>query len=173
MKPEKRGKGLSIELAINIFGVMMAYWVDYGMSFVENDSQFRFPLALQVLFAIVTFVGLIFCPESPRWLVAHSRFEEAREILHRLHMRSDAEDTARADLALIHQAVEEERTAAAGNGFKALLRDGGQRFRYRTLLGIGGQFMQQLSGISESTNGKTAPCLANKIPHRPHCESNQ
>jgi hypothetical protein len=36
--------------------------------------------------------------------------------------------------------------AAAGNSFKTLLKDGTQRFRYRTLLGIGGQFMQQLSG---------------------------
>ena len=67
MKAEKRGKGLSIELAINIFGVASAYWVDYGMSFVENESQFRFPLALQILFAMVTFAGLFACPESPRW----------------------------------------------------------------------------------------------------------
>ena len=29
MKAHKRGKGLSIELAINIFGVMTAYWVSF------------------------------------------------------------------------------------------------------------------------------------------------
>ncbi|KAF7193830.1 Sugar transporter STL1 [Pseudocercospora fuligena] len=148
MKAEKRGKGLSIELAINIFGVMTAYWVDYGMSFVDNEAQFRFPLALQILFAVVTFTGLLFLPESPRWLIAHDRFEEARDVLSRIRITSDAEDSVSADLAQIHHAIEEERAAAAGNNFRALIKDGGQRFRYRTLLGIGGQFMQQLSGIN-------------------------
>jgi hypothetical protein len=38
------------------------------MSYVNNESQFRFPLALQVLFAIITFIGVIFLPESPRWV---------------------------------------------------------------------------------------------------------
>lgn len=59
---------LSIELAINIFGVMTAYWVDYGMSFVNNAAQFRFPLGLQCLFAVLTAVMMFFLPESPRWV---------------------------------------------------------------------------------------------------------
>lgn len=147
MKAEKRGKGLSIELANNIFGVMTAYWIDYGLSFDSSEAQFRFPLALQIIFAVVTFVGLFFLPESLRWLVAHDRFEEAKEVPRRLQLRTD-DGTASAELAEIHHAIEEERVATAGNSFKALLKGGGQRFRYRTLLGIGGQFMQQLSGIN-------------------------
>lgn len=63
---------------------MMAYWVgkfcplvdlstptdktDYGMSYVSNDAQFRFPIGLQILFAITTFLGTIVLPESPRWV---------------------------------------------------------------------------------------------------------
>ncbi|CAK3866040.1 Sugar transporter STL1 [Lecanosticta acicola] len=147
MKAEKRGKGLSTELAINIFGVMTAYWVDYGMSFEDSEAQFRFPLALQILFVVFTFVGLLFLPESPRWLVAHDRSEEARVVLQRLRLPSEPERVG-TDLAQIHHAIEEERAAAEGSTFKALLKDGRQRFRYRTLLGIGGQFMQQLSGIN-------------------------
>jgi len=152
MKAEKRGKGLSVELAINIFGVMTAYWVDYGMSFVDSEAQFRFPLALQILFAIVTFVAMFALPESPRWLIAHDRTDEAVDILKRLHQTSsrmtDNNSKALTDLAEIQHAIDEEREAAAGNTFKAMLKNGTQRFRYRTLLGIGGQFMQQLSGIN-------------------------
>ena len=92
MQADKRGKGvsaantsrqpdaqanllqLSIELAINIFGVMTAYWVDYGMSYVHDSSvQFRFPLALQCLFAVATLAGIIFLPESPRWVSNQSQ----------------------------------------------------------------------------------------------------
>lgn len=48
----------------------------------------------------------------------------------------------------IKETVDEEREAASGSSFKALLKNGTQKFRYRTLLGIGGQFIQQLSGIN-------------------------
>ncbi|KAF5988389.1 putative sugar transporter [Fusarium bulbicola] len=71
MKARNRGKGLAIELAINIFGVMLSYWVDYGMSYVSSDAQFRFPLAFQIFFAILTFIGITLLPESPRWLINH------------------------------------------------------------------------------------------------------
>lgn len=47
---------------------MTAYWVDYGLSFVANEAQFRFPLALQVLFALVACAGVMVLPESPRWV---------------------------------------------------------------------------------------------------------
>lgn len=152
MKAEKRGKGLSIELAINIFGVMTAYWVDYGMSFVDNEAQFRFPLALQILFALVTFAILFALPESPRWLIAHDRFEEARHILRRLEQDASSldfdDDRITAELSKIKYAVDEERRAAQGNTYAALSKNGAQRSRHRVLLGIGGQFMQQLSGIN-------------------------
>lgn len=68
MKRTSRGKGLSIELAINIFGVMLSYWVDYGMSFVANQAQFRFPIAFQIVFALVTIALMLVLPESPRWV---------------------------------------------------------------------------------------------------------
>ena len=152
MKANDRGRGLCIELAINIFGVMTAYWVDYGMSYVSNDAQFRFPLALQIVFAVATFLGVCFLPESPRWLIAHDRVEEAKHILWAVeknaHEIDPDDETLRRDLANIQEAIMEERAAASGSSYKALLKNGDQRFFYRTMLGIGGQFMQQLSGIN-------------------------
>lgn len=152
MKAKNRGKGLAIELAINIFGVMLSYWVDYGMSYVLNDSQFRFPLALQILFAIVTFFGVMVLPESPRWLIAHDRHDEARHILWAVQrdaktLSIDDEKLSR-NMAEIQAAIKEEREAAKAGSFKTMLKNGEQKFLYRTLLGIGGQFMQQLSGIN-------------------------
>jgi hypothetical protein len=53
------------------------------------------------------------------------------------------------DMAEIQNAIYEEHEAAAGTGGRmAILKNGPQRFLHRTLLGIGGQFMQQLSGIN-------------------------
>jgi hypothetical protein len=154
MKPTSRGKGLSVELAINIFGVMLSYWTDYGMSFVSSEAQFRFPIAFQIAFALATIGIIYFLPESPRWLVAHDRSPEARHILWRLQRNAKEIDESHAvidaELDEIEHALEEERAATKGNvSIISIFRSNPQRFRRRTLLGIGGQFMQQLSGISE------------------------
>ncbi|OGM46514.1 sugar transporter [Aspergillus bombycis] len=151
-KPESRGKGLAIELCINIFGVMTAYWVDYGMSYVKNDAQFRFPLALQILFAILTFIGILALPESPRWLIAHGRESDARRIIWSLqpNAHSIGEDDAvvNQDVAEITQAIREEQSATEESSFMMVFKNGPQKFLYRTLLGMGGQMMQQLSGVN-------------------------
>ncbi|KAL2169511.1 hypothetical protein VTG60DRAFT_5980 [Thermothelomyces hinnuleus] len=136
MKANVRGKG-----------------VDYGMSFVHDSSaQFRFPLALQCLFALVTFVGILLLPGSPRWLLAHGDLDNARHVLWSLLPNAKEtdvnNDVVSEEILDIQHAIEEERKAAEGGNFKALLKNGPQKFFYRTMLGIGGQFMQQLSGIN-------------------------
>jgi hypothetical protein len=58
---------MCIEPFLTTKQVMLAYWVDYGFSYIDSAAQFRFPLALQILFALVTALNLVFLPESPRW----------------------------------------------------------------------------------------------------------
>jgi hypothetical protein len=85
-------------------------------------------------------------------LIAHDRVPDARTVLWRLqkNAHSITEDHAviNAEMHEIEHALEEERAAAGGTTFLALFKSGPQRFRRRVLLGIGGQFMQQLSGIN-------------------------
>jgi hypothetical protein len=55
----------------------------------------------------------------------------------------DDEYVSRA-IAEIQHAINEEREAAQTSSFKAMWKNGEQKFLYRTMLGIGGQFMQQV-----------------------------
>lgn len=52
------------------------------------------------------------------------------------------------DVRDISQAIREETEASAEGSFKILFTNGPQRFFTRTLLGMGGQMMQQISGIN-------------------------
>jgi hypothetical protein len=131
---------------------MLSYWVDYGMSYVQSEAQFRFPLALQILFALTSLAGMFFLPESPRWLIAHERHDEARQIL--LDLKLDSKSVQlngtliNEEMAEIQHAINEEREASRGSTFFTMFHNGPQIFLYRTMLGVGGQFMQQLSGIN-------------------------
>ncbi|KAE8358943.1 hypothetical protein BDV27DRAFT_168961 [Aspergillus caelatus] len=157
-KPESRGKGVGLHLQRNtpfpfrLFLSATSDKTDYGMSYVKNDAQFRFPIALQILFAILTFIGIIALPESPRWLIAHGRESEARRIIWALqpNAHSITEDDAivNQDVGEITKAIREEQAATEESSFMMVFKNGPQKFLHRTLLGMGGQMMQQLSGVN-------------------------
>jgi len=49
---------------------MLSYWIDFGFSFLEPSTvSWRFPIALQILFALIILVFIMGLPESPRWLI--------------------------------------------------------------------------------------------------------
>lgn len=47
---------------------VLTNFIDYGMSYVDNEAQFRFPIAFQIIFALITMAMMYFLPESPRWV---------------------------------------------------------------------------------------------------------
>jgi MFS family permease len=92
-----RGKFVAIEFTLNIFGVVVAYWLQFGLSKMPNDNSsfiWRFPIAFQIIPLIVLFSVIWFMPESPRWLVKVGREEEARFVLQRLRGSEGADGEA-------------------------------------------------------------------------------
>jgi MFS family permease len=67
-----RGTFIAMEFTLNIFGVVVAYWLAYGVSFIDNgesEIRWRFPIAFQILPLLFLLVVCWAFPESPRWLV--------------------------------------------------------------------------------------------------------
>ncbi|CAI4217784.1 unnamed protein product [Parascedosporium putredinis] len=51
-----RGQFIAIEFTLNIFGVVVAYWLSYGLSYIDNGEsafRWRFPIAFQIIPLIV------------------------------------------------------------------------------------------------------------------------
>ncbi|EGD94448.1 sugar transporter [Trichophyton mentagrophytes] len=97
---KSRGQFIAIEFTLNIFGVVVAYWLEFGLAFIDDGAtafRWRFPIAFQILPLLLLFGIVWLFPESPRWLVKKGRDEEARYILSKLRGTESEEDIARAD----------------------------------------------------------------------------
>jgi hypothetical protein len=79
----------------------------------QSDGAWLVPICLQLAPALVLFVGMIFMPFSPRWLIHHGREEEARRVLSNLRgLPQDHELVELEFLEIKAQSLFEKRTVA-------------------------------------------------------------
>ncbi|KAG9838431.1 major facilitator superfamily transporter sugar, partial [Aureobasidium melanogenum] len=91
---EHRGGFLGYVFIANYLGISVAYWLDFGLSFVNHGYsalRWRFLLAFQCLPALLLLAGIKLLPDSPRYLASVGRNEEAREVLYSVRGSSNPE----------------------------------------------------------------------------------
>ena len=72
-------------------GNILAAWTTYGSNLhLKNSWAWRVPTVVQCFMPAIAMVCILFFPESPRWLIAHDRQEEAVKIFAKYHADGDA-----------------------------------------------------------------------------------
>ncbi|KAH0440734.1 hypothetical protein CcaCcLH18_02404 [Colletotrichum camelliae] len=66
-------------------GSIIASWTVYGCAYIEHDGGWRIPIWIQMVTSGIICVGVFFIPESPRWLMANDKHEQAAKILATYH----------------------------------------------------------------------------------------
>lgn len=144
----KRGKLVMVEGALITCGVMLSYWIDFGMSYTENSSigsiAWRFPLAFQVVFCAFILAFVLSLPESPRWLIYKGRVDEAAEVIAAISDKEVTDTYVQNEVKAI-QDVNEEMSKGT---YSELFTNGKNRNLHRTALGFVNQMFQQISGIN-------------------------
>ena len=111
----------------------------------EHDSVWRWMFAVCALPALALFIGMLRMPESPRWLIAQGRTEDARTIMRRIRPTERAD----AEIADIARSLEETHTqigAGTRGSTGKILRE--KWFVRILLVGILVGAGQQLTGIN-------------------------
>ncbi|KAK4889794.1 hypothetical protein LTR27_011411 [Elasticomyces elasticus] len=76
--PEVRGLLVGMHGVLICSGYALASWVGLGFYFVQaGGAQWRIPLAIQCLPPLLLTAGIMFLPESPRWLLTKDKIDEA------------------------------------------------------------------------------------------------
>src|SRR5438874_5640794 len=50
----------------------------------DDTGSYRIPIAIQFAWGLILFTGMLFLPETPRYLIKRGRFEKAQQSLGRL-----------------------------------------------------------------------------------------
>ncbi|KAI8725726.1 MFS domain-containing protein [Fusarium sp. LHS14.1] len=146
-RPHQRGFLITLSGALISCGIMISYWVDYGFYFLSGSVRWRFPISFQSFFTIIVMIGLLYLPDSPRWLAMQGRVDEAREVTARLLGKPVNDPEVVTEIKAIQEALEVQ-SRGGGFRYKELLTNGpSQNFR-RTMLGVAAQFFQQICGIN-------------------------
>ncbi|GAB1207390.1 hypothetical protein APSETT445_006106 [Aspergillus pseudonomiae] len=143
-----RGKLVIFEMMMNIFGFCLVNWINYGLSFVGGSIAWRFPLAFQFFFLIILWSTTPWLPESPRWLIAHGRQEEATVVLSCLEAKPIDDPFVIAQRNEIEYSVRYERENSTRWRDLWKTKENDSKTLRRLLLGAGSQFMQQFGGIN-------------------------
>jgi MFS transporter, SP family, galactose:H+ symporter len=131
--PHVRGRLVSLNQLMITIGIVVSYLADYGLA---GASAWRWMFALAAIPAIVLFTGLLFLPESPRWLMSRNKGDQARALLGRIRESGDVE----AEIAEIAASLTQQE-----GSWRELLS---ASLRPALIVGIGLAVFQQFTGIN-------------------------
>lgn len=127
-------------------GNIIAGWTTYGTNLHLNDSwAWRVPTIIQAGMPALVMCLIMFFPETPRWLIAHDRSEEALAILAKYH--GDGDPNSPLPQLQYREIVEENKLTRDENpwwDFRELFNT--RQARYRLAMVIGMSFFGQWSG---------------------------
>ncbi|RDB21794.1 High-affinity glucose transporter ght2 [Hypsizygus marmoreus] len=131
------------------FGILVAYCISIAARSVSGAGSWRIVVGIGIVWPCLLAFGILFMPESPRWLALRGRYAEARRSLARAHgIPKDQEDTEPfivSEVDAIKANLEFEKDLKAGwiDCFRPA-----NKTLYRTLLGMSLQSLQQLTGAN-------------------------
>ncbi|KAH9850449.1 general substrate transporter [Lenzites betulinus] len=147
--PQIRGTLTATYQLFITFGILVAYCISIGTRAIDGSGSWRTVVGIGLLWPLILGFGILFMPESPRWLTAHGRYPEAkRAIAATRGIPADEADNH----FFVHREMEEMRSAIE---FESKVKAGWldcfkpERMQlYRTCLGMTLQMFQQLTGAN-------------------------
>ncbi|PVH68388.1 hexose transporter-like protein [Cadophora sp. DSE1049] len=145
VKPAQRGPILGLYFTFFYAGSLISAAVNLGMINIPTTWAWRVPSILQAVPSLLSIAVLPFIPESARWLMAHGRTDEAREIIAIIHGSNDINSpTTEATLLDITLALKQEEINHPKHPWKELVASKGNQRRLVIIVSMG--VMLQMMG---------------------------
>jgi sugar porter (SP) family MFS transporter len=133
--PRVRGALVSLQQFMITVGIMVSYLVSYAFS---GSGAWRWMLGVGMIPAAILFVGMLPLPESPRWLLAQDRRQDALGVLRRIRHEEHNPEAEIAEIEAVHK-------MQAGVSYRDLFRPS---VRPALIVGVGIAFINQMVGVN-------------------------
>ncbi|KLO82151.1 Uncharacterized protein LW93_9333 [Fusarium fujikuroi] len=145
--PSIRGRVTALQQFMLGIGALIASWTGWGtFTNFSDNRQWRIPLGIQIIPAVILGALIFVFPESPRWLMDQGKQDDALKTLARLHSNGNEDDPwVRAEIEQIQESIADEHANGA-KSYLELFRDV-SCFR-RLLIACGLQASIQMTGVS-------------------------
>ncbi|ORY90756.1 general substrate transporter, partial [Leucosporidium creatinivorum] len=131
--PRLRSISSALYLTTFYVGSIASSWITFGTLKWDSEWSWRLPTLFQAFGPMILFVCTFFIPESPRWLIANGRPEQAQAILSRLHANgAERDELVDNEMHEIQSAIEREKQT--GSSWASLFSTPGNRRRVAVIL---------------------------------------
>ena len=115
-KAKYRGRLVVLGSVSNTAAYMLSNWMNFGLYFSSGPLEWRFPLAFQLVFPLISVPIMLIAPESPRWLMNHGRLEEGYQTIAALWGKnlSFDDEVVKTEYYNILASIEEEKSWVVG-----------------------------------------------------------
>ncbi|RYY19473.1 MAG: MFS transporter, partial [Chitinophagaceae bacterium] len=131
-----RGRNVAINQLTVVIGILITNLVNYFLADSGPDA-WRWMFGLGVIPSMIFLLGVLWLPESPRWLIKEGKTEKARKVLEKLGSGSLADTTI--------QSITKTLVKGQKASYKAVFE---KSVRPAVIIGITLAVFQQLCGIN-------------------------
>ncbi|KAL1590877.1 hypothetical protein WHR41_00150 [Cladosporium halotolerans] len=119
-------------------GGTLAAFITFGTRNIEGNMAWRIPSILQILIPAIALPGLIWAPQSPRWLVSLERGGEARAVLEKWHANGDTNSAlVNYEVLEITETLMMEKQAHDSASYTEMFKTPGNRHRLFISVSLG------------------------------------
>ena len=133
-----RGTLVSLFQLMITIGILVSYFSDFMFADEADPQCWRPMFYVGVIPALILLVGMIFMPESPRWLFANGSDEEAMKVL----VKTEGQDAENVATSIKGEILKDKANTSS---WKDLFR---KEWKYPLIIAVGIMFIQQFVGIN-------------------------
>lgn len=136
--PQHRARLTTVYNCLWNVGALIVSWLCFGTDFMKNEWSWRIPALLQALPSVVQIIFIWWVPESPRYLIAKDRHDEALAMLATYHANgNENHPTVQFEFREIKETIRLEMESKVNSSYLDFFKTKGNRYRLAVLISLG------------------------------------